>query len=100
MTKLLKRLAAKLPLPIQQELKRFYFAWQIRRGRFYTDEKEFSLLNAFIAHGDWVLDIGANIGHYTRRLSDLVGPAGRVIAFEPIPQTFEVLAANAQHFIN
>ena len=44
--------------------------------------------------GDTVLDIGANIGHYTARLSNLVGANGRVIAFEPIPETFELLACN------
>ena len=33
--------------------------------------------------GDGVLDIGANIGLYTTLLSRLVGPAGKVWAFEP-----------------
>jgi FkbM family methyltransferase len=47
-----------------------------------------------VSPGDWVLDIGANIGHYTARLSNLVGPSGRVLAFEPIPETFELLSAN------
>ena len=42
-----------------------------------------------------MLDIGANVGHCTLKLSELVGPAGRVIAFEPVPATFEVLTANS-----
>lgn len=49
-----------------------------------------------MAPGDWALDIGANVGHYTKRMSDLAGPEGRVIAFEPVPDTFAVLCANAQ----
>lgn len=47
-----------------------------------------------MSKGDWVIDVGANVGHYTKRLSDLVGPAGRVIAIEPVPDTFALLAAN------
>lgn len=94
MQALLKRLAAKLPARWQQELKRLYFDRQIRFGRFRTDEREYLLLDGLVQPGDWVLDIGANIGHYTARLSELVGERGRVIAFEPVPQTFELLAAN------
>ena len=36
-----------------------------------------------IKSGDDVLDIGANIGAHTLPLARLVGPTGRVIAFEP-----------------
>jgi FkbM family methyltransferase len=90
----LKRVAARMPMAWQQTLKRWYFARQLLRGRFVTDEKEFGLLGSLIARGDWVLDIGANVGHYTARMSDLVGAEGRVIAFEPVPATFELLASN------
>ena len=98
MNVVLKKIAARLPLRIQQELKRIYFAYQIRRNRFFTDEKEFAILDRLVSPGDWVLDIGANIGQYTKRFSDLVGDTGRVIAFEPVPDTFELLTANAQRF--
>ncbi len=98
MNSVLKTIAATFPIAVQQELKRFYFAHQIRKERFVTDEKEFALLHNFISPGDWVLDIGANIGHYTKRFSDLAGASGRVIAFEPVPDTFELLAANVQRF--
>jgi len=94
----LKRIAARLSKRRQQELKRLYFGRQIRRGRFRTDEQEYELLPDFVSPGDWVLDVGANVGHYTQRMSQLVGPAGRVIAFEPVPDTFELLAANAALF--
>lgn len=98
MNVVLKKIAARLPLRIQQELKRIYFAYQIRRNRFFTDEKEFAIVDRLVSPGDWVLDIGANIGQYTKRFSDLVGDSGRVIAFEPVPDTFELLTANAQRF--
>lgn len=94
MKSVLKRLAARLPDTWQQEIKRHYFARQMRRGRFVTNEREYGMLSQFVAEGDWVLDIGANIGHYTARLSELVGASGRVIAFEPVPETVALLAAN------
>jgi FkbM family methyltransferase len=90
----LKAFAAHLPKRWQQELKRRYFASMIRRRRFATNELEYALLDGLVSPGDWVLDIGANIGAYTLRLSELAGADGRVIAFEPVPDTFELLAAN------
>lgn len=95
---LLKRMAQRLPAGWRNELKRHYYAWQIRRGQFRTTEQEYGLLDQFIGAGDWVLDVGANVGHYTAKLSKLVGPVGRVIAFEPVPATFRLLAENARLF--
>jgi FkbM family methyltransferase len=94
----LKRLAAHLSRRQQQLLKRIYFAWKIRSGRFRSEEPDYTLVRSLLAEGDWVLDIGANFGQYTLLFSSLVGARGRVFAFEPIPETFELLAANAQHF--
>lgn len=94
----IKRLAARLPDGLQQELKRFYFRGQLRRGEFATNEPEYVSLEQFVQSGDWVLDIGANIGHYACKLSRLVGPTGRVIAFEPVASTFELLVANSRRF--
>jgi FkbM family methyltransferase len=89
-----KRLLSALPLSTQQQLKRLHFGRQIRSGRFVTAEPEYSRLEEWVAPGDWVLDVGANVGHYALRLSQLVGPAGRVLAFEPVPETFELLASD------
>jgi len=96
LVKPLKRLAALLPVSWQHELRRLYFRQQIARGQFTTDEKEFALLNSFLRPGDWALDIGANVGHYTMRMAELVGSSGRVIALEPVPDTFALLAANVR----
>lgn len=100
MIDMLKRLAGKLPLATQQQLKRHYFARQIKNGTFNSDEPEFTQLANWISEGDCVLDVGANVGHYTARLSQLVGDRGRVIALEPVPETFELLAANVARFQN
>ena len=90
----LKHAASNAPKSLQQELKRLHFRRQISRGVFVTNELEFNRLREWVHEGDWVLDVGANIGHYTLRLSQLVGPSGRVFAFEPMADTFELLAAN------
>jgi len=79
---------------MQQALKRRYFAMQIRSGHFDTNEPEYELSRELLSKGDWVLDVGANIGQYTLHFSHLVGTGGRVIAFEPVAETFELLAAN------
>jgi FkbM family methyltransferase len=91
----LKRLASWLPQQWQQDLKRLHFRRAIRNASFRTTEPEYAVLSTLAAPGDWVIDIGANVGHYTLKLSDVVGVRGRVIALEPVPDTFELLTANA-----
>jgi FkbM family methyltransferase len=76
--------------PAQRWLKKRYFVYQHRIGA--VEETEMRFLNQFVRSGDTVLDIGANVGFYTVRLSRLVGPQGMVHAFEPIQETFDILA--------
>jgi len=64
------------------------------QGHFETDEAEYAKLGQWVEPRDWVLDVGANVGHYSRKLSELVGRNGRVFSFQPVPQTFEILGAN------
>jgi len=54
----------------------------IERGRLY--EADISLfLSRVLEPGDWFVDVGANVGFFTIFGAALVGPGGRVIAFEP-----------------
>lgn len=92
---MIRSLAARLPEGIRLELKRLNHLRQLRAGHFVSPEPEFRELDRWVRPGDWVLDVGANVGHYTARLSELVGAEGRVVAFEPIPETFAMLAAVA-----
>jgi FkbM family methyltransferase len=89
---MLKRVASLMPPMIQQELRRWKIWGDLKMGSFISREPEFELLPRLVHAGDWVLDIGANVGCYTYRLSALVGRDGRVFAFEPITATAEILA--------
>jgi len=51
-------------------------------------------LRSLVKPGDTVLDIGANIGAHTLGLSQSVGEAGRVYAFEPADFAFQKLLRN------
>lgn len=94
----LKRIAAAFPRLWQYELRRIYYGLHIRLNRFSPSEPEYALLPTFLSPGDCVIDVGANIGLYTKRCSELVGKHGRVIAFEPVPETFALLTSNVQRF--
>jgi FkbM family methyltransferase len=95
---LFKRAMSKLPEHWQHEFRRAHYHRQIKRQTFMTGEPEYAILDSWIAPADWVIDVGANIGHYTRRFSELVGAEGRVIAIEPVSETFDLLAANVKNF--
>ena len=57
---------------------------------------ETELVKKTIKKGDIVLDIGANIGYYTLLFAKLVGPSGKVYAFEPDPINFALLSKNVR----
>ena len=58
------------------------------------EAKETDFVRGFVQPGQVCFDIGASFGWYTVLLSKLVGPAGHVHAFEPLPHNFEVLQSN------
>jgi FkbM family methyltransferase len=51
-------------------------------------------IEATLRPGDTFVDVGANIGFFTLLASRRVGPEGRVIAFEAMPGTSEILRRN------
>ena len=61
-----------------------------------TNIPEIEFCKKEIKKGDTVVDIGANIGLFTLFFSKLVGTTGRVIAFEPDPENFDVLKKNIE----
>ncbi|WP_247894254.1 FkbM family methyltransferase [Azospirillum sp. B510] len=57
-------------------------------------EQEVLLFRQCVRPGDRVIDVGANIGAHTVALARLVGPAGRVLALEPIDANHRLLCGN------
>jgi FkbM family methyltransferase len=58
------------------------------------------LVRTITRPGMVALDIGANVGYYTRLLSTLVGSSGQVLAFEPHPRSFTLLRQNTVQLNN
>ncbi len=52
------------------------------------------LFREAVRPGDVVVDIGAHLGWFTLQAARLVGPAGRVVSFEPNPRTRPLLERN------
>jgi len=59
----------------------------------YADRAERRLLKKILFQGAVVVDVGANIGIYSKFLSRRVGPTGMVHSFEPSPDNFRRLSA-------
>jgi FkbM family methyltransferase len=73
-------------------------AW-LQREMFYHGVFEPDIqfaIQAYCKPGDTVCDVGANIGVYTTQMSKLVGPHGRVIAFEPTEKFHKRLKRNLE----
>src|SRR5690242_8873726 len=49
------------------------------------------LVQKLLRSGDSFFDVGANVGFYSLLASRLVGSAGRVVAFEPLPRNVQAL---------
>jgi FkbM family methyltransferase len=56
------------------------------------------LARRMLSEGDVVADIGAHVGLLTRPLAKIVGPSGRVCAFEPDPSLFALLQQNVSRY--
>jgi len=94
--RLIYTLIAWLPKDVQHLIRQFHFRYLIRRQDFLPDELEFRDVERYVRPGDWVIDVGANVGRYTCFMSRCVGEGGRVLAFEPILESFSLLTENVR----
>lgn len=58
------------------------------------EKGEVRVFHELIRRGMNVVDLGANIGYFTLIAAKLVGPEGKVFAFEPEPGNFSLLQRN------
>ncbi len=61
-------------------------------GVFETDVLEFIVKN--LPSGGTFLDVGANKGFFTIKMREIVGPQGRGLSFEPVPENLRDLRAS------
>jgi len=59
-----------------------------------NDARQIAFLMREVKTGQFVIDIGGNVGQYAVLLSSLVGPSGKVITFEPDANHRNVLLRN------
>jgi FkbM family methyltransferase len=63
--------------------------------RGWVDRELETWLRRWLRPGDTYVDVGAHIGFYVSLALAAIGPSGRVIAFEPLAESFEKLSASA-----
>lgn len=89
---LLQSIAIKfLPNRFAKALKKLYYPWLLRSNHVNNKELDFRVIQYLVDRGDYVIDVGANIGLYTKYLSELVGEKGHVCAIKQISLTFDIL---------
>ena len=72
----------------EQYIDQHCFYW----GLWEPDETR--VLRQLLRQGETFVDVGANVGYFTLLAASLVGRAGRVFAFEPVPPTVRRLERN------
>ena len=80
-----------LPDPILNYLKKVHYSSELKCFS-EKDEPDLRVVKKLIRPGDHVVDVGANIGWYTKVLAESVGNDGLVCSIEPMPMTFEILS--------
>src|SRR5689334_16415618 len=63
----------------------FFFMYRTGLLKSNKDYAYHYFAKQLIRPGDTVVDIGANLGYYTKLFSEWVGNNGKVIAIEPVP---------------
>ena len=69
----------------------FFIYMRFGLGRRSEAVEYVRLLPQLVRRGDVCIDIGANLGYYSRPLSQLAGDEGRIYAVEPVPVIGRVL---------
>jgi FkbM family methyltransferase len=82
-----------LPLPILRIVEKRHFLNNLKDFDL-NEEPDLLAAQQFFKDGSIALDIGANVGLYTKYLSESLGKKGKVFCVEPMPRTFDILSNN------
>ncbi len=72
------------------------YAWKIREP--LNTKELFNLLSKENENIDYVMDVGSNLGYFP--LVEIASGIRRVIAIEPVPETYDILKQNANRIGN
>lgn len=78
----------------------FFAVYRLGLGRRSAAYEYVYFLRKLVRQGDVALDLGANLGYYSRALSRLVGGGGKVYAVEPVEPVLDVLRRNLRRCRN
>jgi FkbM family methyltransferase len=78
--------------------KEFLWQWKLQYLFDTYEADTTALFKKQIKKGMTVIDVGANLGYYTRLFARLVGPEGKVYAFEADQENFVYLQKNCARF--
>src|ERR1044072_2917763 len=67
------------------------FEWAYHAYKRYLEARETRVLGGFVEPGSVVIDVGANIGFFTRFFAERVSEGGKVIAIEPEESNYQRL---------
>jgi len=91
-----KKMAKKiLPEVLLNNIKRKHYL-KVLRNFDPNEEQDLAVVKLLVEKNETTIDIGANIGIYTKYFSEYVGTKGRVLAFEPIRITYDFLKRNTK----
>ncbi|WP_421358111.1 FkbM family methyltransferase [Agrobacterium rosae] len=76
---------------IHCDLRQLHLGLSMACGHYEPDETAF--IRKHVSKGMTALDVGANIGFFTTMMAGLVGESGKVIALEPVNDTFQKLSS-------
>jgi len=81
------------PDNLPRSFKKTFQSYIINSG---WEELTTEMFKKVVKEGDVIVDLGANLGYYTLLAARLVGPRGKVYAFEPEPINYGLLLKNIE----
>jgi len=79
------------PEAVVNYAKKIHYLKKIREFN-ETEEPDLLVVADLVKAGAACVDIGANVGWYTKFMAERVGPTGKIYSIEPMPVTFSLLS--------